>query len=59
MNNEQRLKEALSNLVSKIELIEPHVTNLCKFAAIHDLLYRGPNYSKEMSEAKQLLEELK
>lgn len=59
MNSEQRLKEVLLNLVSKIELIEPHVTNICKISQIHGVPYRGPNYSKEMIEAKKLLEELK
>jgi hypothetical protein len=59
MNNEQRLKEVLLNLISKIEEIEPHVNNMCKISQIHGVPYRGPNYNKEMIKAKQLLEELK
>ena len=32
MNNEQRLKEVLLNLISKIEEIEPHVNNMCEIS---------------------------
>lgn len=50
-----RVREALRNLVAKLDAIEPHVSNVCAIAQVHGVPYTGPNWADEIAAARAAL----
>jgi len=51
----RRLREALENLVDKLEECKPHIDGAFRFAGLHGQKYDGPNYGTEFSAAATVL----
>lgn len=50
-------KEALKNLVEKLEIVSKASEHIFVMASLHGQNYTGPTYEKELMEAKKVLQE--
>jgi len=44
----ERVREAATALVAKLDECDPHLTSMFSFALAHDHLYSGPTYGEEL-----------
>jgi hypothetical protein len=56
-DNEQKLKDALEELVIKLELMIPYLDSLCLMSHNHGFPYSGPNMVQELENARRVLRE--
>jgi len=52
---QETLREALQNLVTKLDAMEKPLNGACVIASIHGMPYIGPTWSDELSVAKALI----
>jgi len=54
-----RLRAALEALVNKLDAVTEATTGVFSIAALHGVLYTGPNYGAELEEARKVLAMIK
>jgi len=54
----ERVREAASALVAKLDECDPHLTSMFSFALAHDHLYSGPTYGEELEALRAAIRSL-
>jgi len=54
----ERVREAATALVAKLDECDPHLTSMFSFALAHDHLYSGPTYGEELEALRAAIRSL-